>query len=58
MIIAKKSLPRRTLLRGIGATIGLPLLDAMVPAMTAQIKTAAAPVRRPRIRIHSHGGQP
>ncbi len=46
MIIAKKSLPRRTLLRGVGATIALPLLDAMVPAMTAQAKTVAAPVRR------------
>jgi len=46
MIITKKSLPRRTLLRGIGASIALPLLDAMVPAMTAQAKTAAAPARR------------
>ncbi len=46
MIITKKSLPRRTLLRGMGATIALPLLDAMVPAMTAQARTAAAPVRR------------
>ncbi len=46
MIIAKKSLPRRTLLRGVGVAIGLPLLDAMVPAMTAQQKTAAAPARR------------
>ena len=46
MIITKKSLPRRTLLRGVGATIALPLLDAMVPAMTAQAKTAAAPARR------------
>ena len=46
MIIAKKSLARRTLLRGAGAAIGLPLLDAMVPAMTAQARSAAAPVRR------------
>ena len=46
MIITKKSLPRRTLLRGVGATIALPLLDAMVPAMTAQAKTAAARARR------------
>jgi hypothetical protein len=46
MIISKKSLPRRTLLRGLGAGLGLPLLDAMVPAMTALAATPAAPVRR------------
>jgi hypothetical protein len=46
MIITKKSLPRRTLLRGLGATIALPLLDSMVPAMTALSKTPATPVRR------------
>ena len=46
MIISKKALPRRTFLRGMGATVALPLLDAMVPSMTALAKTAAAPVRR------------
>jgi hypothetical protein len=46
MIITRKSLPRRTFLRGIGATVALPLLDAMVPAMTALASTAARPVRR------------
>jgi hypothetical protein len=46
MIITKKHLPRRTFLRGLGASIALPLLDSMVPALTAQSKTAAAPVRR------------
>jgi hypothetical protein len=46
MIITKKALPRRTFLRGIGATVALPLLDAMVPSMTALAKTAAEPVRR------------
>jgi uncharacterized protein DUF1552 len=46
MIITKKALPRRTFLRGIGATLALPLLDAMVPSMTAAAKTAAEPVRR------------
>ena len=46
MIITRKMLPRRTFLRGMGATIALPLLDAMVPAMTALAQTAAAPVRR------------
>ena len=42
MFITRKSLPRRTVLRGMGATLALPLLDAMAPALTA----AARPVRR------------
>src|SRR5438876_6284018 len=46
MIITKRALPRRTFLRGVGATLALPLLDAMVPATTALAKTPAQPVRR------------
>ena len=46
MIITKKHLSRRTVLRGAGATLALPLLDAMVPALSAFSKTAAAPPRR------------
>lgn len=46
MIITKKALPRRMFLRGAGAAVALPLLDAMVPALTAQTATAANPVRR------------
>ncbi|HMJ64955.1 MAG TPA: DUF1552 domain-containing protein [Candidatus Binatia bacterium] len=46
MIITKKAMPRRTFLRAVGATVALPLLDAMVPAATPLAKTAAAPVRR------------
>ena len=46
MIITKKALPRRTFLRGMGAAVALPLLDAMVPSMTAFAKTPASPVRR------------
>jgi hypothetical protein len=46
MIITKKHLHRRTFLRGLSASIALPLLDSMVPALTAQSKTAAAPIRR------------
>ena len=46
MIITKKALARRTFLRGIGATLALPLLDAMIPAATALAKTPAVPVRR------------
>ena len=45
-MISKKALPRRTFLRGMGATVALPLLDAMVPSMTALAKTPANPVRR------------
>src|SRR5437879_827508 len=46
MMITKKALPRRTFLRGAGTVLALPLLDAMVPAMTALAATPAAPVRR------------
>ena len=46
MFIRKAHLPRRTVLRGLGATLALPLLDSMAPALTALSKTAAAPVRR------------
>ncbi len=46
MIITKKLLPRRTILRGLGASVALPLLDGMVPAFAAIRNTAAAPVKR------------
>ena len=46
MIITKIALPRRTFLRGMGATLALPLLDAMIPAATAWAKTPAKPARR------------
>jgi len=46
MIITKMSMPRRTVLRGIGATLALPLLDAMVPALFPTARTAANPARR------------
>ncbi len=46
MIITKKCLPRRTFLRGVGATLALPLLDGMVPALTALSRTAAKPRSR------------
>jgi hypothetical protein len=45
MIITKTALPRRTFLRGIGTTLALPLLDAMVPAMAATRLTSKSPVR-------------
>src|SRR5580693_9982741 len=43
MLITKKSLDRRTLLRGIGTAMALPFLDAMVPALTPLAKAAANP---------------
>jgi hypothetical protein len=45
MIVTKMALPRRTFLRGAGITLALPMLDAMVPALTASSKMAAAPPR-------------
>ena len=45
MVITKMHLPRRTFLRGLGVTLALPLLDAMVPALTAQA-AATRPIRR------------
>ena len=55
MFVTKLSLPRRTFLRGIGATLSLPLLDAMVPALTAMSATAAAPTRRIGFIYHPMG---
>jgi hypothetical protein len=41
MMITKMALPRRTFLRGVGATLALPFLDAMVPALSAAAKAAS-----------------
>ena len=49
MIVTKKALPRRTFLRGLGTALALPLLDAMVPAMTAVADTPADPARLRRL---------
>jgi hypothetical protein len=46
VIITKMHLSRRTLLRGIGATLALPVLDSMIPALSALAGTSAAPVKR------------
>jgi hypothetical protein len=43
MFVTKKHLSRRTVLRGLGVSVSLPLLDAMIPAGTALAQTAAAP---------------
>ncbi|HEY7679027.1 MAG TPA: DUF1552 domain-containing protein [Terriglobia bacterium] len=45
MIITKKAIPRRTFLRGVGATLALPLLDGMVPAFAGAAETATRPNR-------------
>ena len=49
MIITKKSLARRTFLRGLGATLALPLLDSMIPALSARGATKAP--RPPGVRL-------
>jgi hypothetical protein len=46
MIITKKAIPRRTVLRGMGSMLALPLFDSMVPALSALQKTAANPTNR------------
>jgi hypothetical protein len=46
MIVAKKALPRRLFLRGMGTALALPLLDAMVPVLSARAQSVASGVRR------------
>jgi hypothetical protein len=55
MFITKKHLSRRTFLRGAGVAVGLPLLDAMVPAWTALAQTAAAAKPRMGFMYLPHG---
>jgi Protein of unknown function (DUF1552) len=55
MFITKKHLPRRTFLRGMGATVALPLLDAMIPARTALAQTAANPTPHLGFIYFPHG---
>jgi Protein of unknown function (DUF1552) len=56
MIVTKKHLPRRTFLRGLmGTSIALPLLDSMIPALTAATKTAANPKTRLGFVYVPHG---
>ena len=55
MISTKKFLSRRTFLRGAGVAVGLPLLDAMVPAWTALAQTAASPKPRMGFLYLPHG---
>jgi len=55
MFITKRSIPRRTFLRGVGVGVALPLLDAMVPALTAVAQTAAKPQLRVGFVYIPHG---
>ena len=55
MFVTKIHLPRRTFLRGLGATVALPLLDAMIPARTALAQTAANPEPRLAFIYFPHG---
>src|SRR5215813_10872862 len=55
MFITKKHLSRRTFLQAAGASLGLPLLDCMVPALVAQDKTAAKPAPRLSFVYLPHG---
>ena len=55
MYITKKHLSRRTFLRGAGVAVGLPLLDAMIPSLTALAQTAAAPKPRMGFLYLPHG---
>ncbi len=56
MMISKKHLPRRTFLRGVvGGAVALPLLDSMIPALTAATKTAASPKTRIAFMYVPHG---
>jgi hypothetical protein len=55
MFITKKHLSRRTMLRGMGYALSLPLLDAMIPASTALANTAAAPNPRLGFIYFPHG---
>jgi hypothetical protein len=55
MFVTKLSLPRRTFLRGMGATLALPFLESMVPAFTAIARTAANPKARLGFIYIPHG---
>lgn len=58
MFITKKHLSRRTVLRGAGTALALPLLDAMIPAQTALAQTAATPKPRFVGCFVPHGAAP
>ena len=58
MFITKRSLPRRTFLKGAGGMLALPLLEAMIPASTALAQTPATPTPRFAGIFFPHGMAP
>src|SRR6476646_1282588 len=55
MIVTRRAIPRRTILRGFGASLALPLLDSMVPAFAATRDTVLAPASRLGFVYVPHG---
>src|SRR5258707_3328501 len=55
MMIFRKAIPRRTFLRGLGATVALPLLDGMIPAFAKNMDTAAKGASRFSVVYFSSG---
>src|SRR5262245_11482718 len=55
MFVTKGSIPRRTFLRGVGVSVALPLVDAMIPALTHAAQTAARPQLRTGFVYIPHG---
>lgn len=58
MIITQKAMSRRTVLRGLGATVALPFLDSMVPALSAGARAAEVMPRRFTVMYVAHGSSP
>jgi hypothetical protein len=55
MLITKMAIPRRTVLRGLGTALALPILDSMVPALSALSRADASGVRRFTVVFAPHG---
>ncbi len=55
MIVTKRAISRRAVLRGLGTTLALPLLDAMIPPLTAAANTPLKAVRRLGVVYHPNG---
>ena len=58
MIVTRKALSRRTILRGMGATLALPLLDAMMPAMSVRLGRQPSTSRARALLATSAVGSP
>ena len=58
MIITQKRLSRRTVLRGLGATVALPFLDSMVPALASAARNKGVMPRRFTVMYVAHGYSP